>query len=302
MDIKVYQNRETKKLDTEVYGTQNENNITKLKIEVPEQYRNWNKRIVFITEKKNFWDIITSDEYIIKNNITKYWNIDADDTFISDEAHNVVKMLQQVSEYAIRKKIEAFSLDMHHSFSNAHHWSYGITFTQNPRKWVDLFKNFDRKQWENEKKQYLKWEPNINIDWFTTWLMDSNQMNIKTFYIDNLYFNHAFMPLLSGHCSLALFKNNKIHYPVFEKLYNIDTLGISYVDIAKDDIKFDFNLSEKKSFNFYLRYFVELNHKYNVSKVIFNKDDTLKNGTVVERERERVIPLPDYKITLKKTA
>ena len=77
MDIKVYQNRETKKMDTEVYGTQNENNITILKIEVPEQYKNWNKRIVFITEEKKFWDIITNDAYIIKNNITKYKEVDA---------------------------------------------------------------------------------------------------------------------------------------------------------------------------------------------------------------------------------
>ena len=58
MNIKIYSDREVKQLDYDVYGTQNENNITTLKIEVPEQYENWNKRIVFLTKEGNFWDYI----------------------------------------------------------------------------------------------------------------------------------------------------------------------------------------------------------------------------------------------------
>ena len=77
MNIKVYQNRETHQIDNEVYGTQNENKVTTLKIEVPEEYENWNKRIVFITEEGNFWDYIKDDTYTIKNNITKYEELEA---------------------------------------------------------------------------------------------------------------------------------------------------------------------------------------------------------------------------------
>ena len=77
MNIKVYQNRDTHQIDNDVYGTQNENNVTELKIEVPEQYENWNKRIVFLTEEGNFWDYIKDDTYTIKNNITKYEELEA---------------------------------------------------------------------------------------------------------------------------------------------------------------------------------------------------------------------------------
>lgn len=77
MNIKVYKDRDIIKIDNDVYGTQNENNITELKIEVPKQYQNWNKRIVFLTDEGNFWDYIKDDTYTIKNNITKYEELEA---------------------------------------------------------------------------------------------------------------------------------------------------------------------------------------------------------------------------------
>ena len=77
MNIKIYQDREVKQLDYDVYGTQNENKVTTLKIEVPEQYENWNKRIVFLTDEGNFWDYIKDNTYTIQNNITKYEELEA---------------------------------------------------------------------------------------------------------------------------------------------------------------------------------------------------------------------------------
>lgn len=77
MEIKVYKDRQVLQLDTDVYGTQNENKVTTLKIEVPEQYENWNKRIVFLTDEGNKWDYIKDDTYTIKNNITKYEELEA---------------------------------------------------------------------------------------------------------------------------------------------------------------------------------------------------------------------------------
>ena len=58
-----------------IYGTQNENNITELEIEVPQEYENWNKRIVFITDEGNKWDYISGNIYKLKNNITKYQEV-----------------------------------------------------------------------------------------------------------------------------------------------------------------------------------------------------------------------------------
>lgn len=78
MNIKVYKDRQVLQLDNDVYGTQNENNVTVLKIEVPEQYANWNKRIVFLTEEGNKWDILGKDDtYVLQNNITKYEELEA---------------------------------------------------------------------------------------------------------------------------------------------------------------------------------------------------------------------------------
>lgn len=78
MNIKVYSDRQTTSTDDDVFGTQNENNVTTLKIEVPEQYQNWNKRIVFLTDEGNKWDILEKDDtYVLQNNITKYEELEA---------------------------------------------------------------------------------------------------------------------------------------------------------------------------------------------------------------------------------
>ena len=58
-------------------GTQNENEITELTFEIPEEYQDWNKRIVFITSDGKFWDYIQDNTYLIKKNITKYKEVQA---------------------------------------------------------------------------------------------------------------------------------------------------------------------------------------------------------------------------------
>ena len=71
--ITVYENRYVSVKN--IYGTQNENNVTELEIEVPQEYENWNKRIVFITPDGNKWDLINGNIYKLKNNITKYQEV-----------------------------------------------------------------------------------------------------------------------------------------------------------------------------------------------------------------------------------
>ena len=77
MNIKIYKDRDAIQLDNDVFGTQNENEVTTLKIEVPEEYENWNKRIVFITEEGNSGDVILDNTDTIKNNITKHEEVEA---------------------------------------------------------------------------------------------------------------------------------------------------------------------------------------------------------------------------------
>lgn len=76
MQIRVLNDRSIVK-DADPYGTQNENQVTTLNFIIPEEYASFNKKIVFITPNGAYWDLITNDTYIIKNNVTKYRNVSA---------------------------------------------------------------------------------------------------------------------------------------------------------------------------------------------------------------------------------
>ena len=70
MEINVFEDRKVKIKGIE--GTQNENNIQQLEINVPEEYKEFNKKIVFITKDGIVWDFIEENTYTIRKNISKY--------------------------------------------------------------------------------------------------------------------------------------------------------------------------------------------------------------------------------------
>ena len=74
MRILAKQNREIIMINAR--NTQNENDAEKITLEVPEQYEDFNKKIVFITTDGIVWDIIQNNEYLIKKAITKYKQVD----------------------------------------------------------------------------------------------------------------------------------------------------------------------------------------------------------------------------------
>ena len=51
--------------------TQNENDITIIDLEVPENYINWNKKIVFITSDGVIWDLFENNQYVLSKEITQ---------------------------------------------------------------------------------------------------------------------------------------------------------------------------------------------------------------------------------------
>ena len=53
-------------------NTQNENNVTEINLQVPSEYEDFNKKIVFITPDGIFWDLFVEDKYLINKSITKY--------------------------------------------------------------------------------------------------------------------------------------------------------------------------------------------------------------------------------------
>ena len=73
MQIKVKENRKVYTFETT--GTQNENNATELQIEVPDQFQDYNKKIVFITENGTTWDLIENNTYRLTKAITKYKSV-----------------------------------------------------------------------------------------------------------------------------------------------------------------------------------------------------------------------------------
>lgn len=120
MQVKIEENRKIYNLKTE--GTQNENNVTELNIEVPKQYEDFNKKIVFITDDGTVWDIIENNKYKLTKTITKYksvrfyiWltkdnedfrteekmlifnnNTDAEDNLTEEEIGGINKVLNEV--------------------------------------------------------------------------------------------------------------------------------------------------------------------------------------------------------------
>lgn len=74
MKILAKQNRELIMINAQ--NTQNENDAEKIILQVPEQYEDFNKKIVFVTPGGIVWDIITNNEYLIKKAITKYQQVD----------------------------------------------------------------------------------------------------------------------------------------------------------------------------------------------------------------------------------
>lgn len=69
MKLKVYENRQLEIIQE--IGTQNENNVEKIELEVPEKYADWNKKIVFVLENEVYWDFVQDETYLINKAITK---------------------------------------------------------------------------------------------------------------------------------------------------------------------------------------------------------------------------------------
>lgn len=101
MKIVINQNRKVNKINE--YNTQNENKVTELTLELPEEYSNWNKRIVFITDDGNFWDYIQGNTYLIKKNVTQYERVQ----FYIWLTNGEQDFRSEIGELSFNKNIEA---------------------------------------------------------------------------------------------------------------------------------------------------------------------------------------------------
>ena len=123
-----------------------------------------------------------------KNNINLFWNVDADDTMFLLNSDISAEILRQAEQYSQKASIDLFSLDMHRSEMHNKHWSFGITYTVNPTKWLNLFDKNKNNDWH---KKYCYYDSNSNLDWYCTYLKDTNcKSQIATFAVNNLMFAH----------------------------------------------------------------------------------------------------------------
>ena len=176
-----------------------------------------------------------------------FWNIDADDTAFLIEADKVAKILLEVEQYAKDNKIPIFSLDMWRSWSQAKHWSFGITFTSNNTNWLEIFKKANR-NWFHFYDNYRL--DVTNLDWFFTYLKDACKMDIKTFYIENMRFIHfCEFGGRKKDGGLCYWENKKIHYPLYEYVLKDETIGV--LPIPEEIIQFKSDANEEYCLNFY---------------------------------------------------
>lgn len=192
-----------------------------------------------------------------KHNIKTFWNIDADDTLICLNPDKAYFCLRQVSDYAIKNNIDAFSLDFYYSrgAGKFNHWSFGVSHIINNVK-ISKMLDFGKSDWY---KHYLGIEPK-NLDWYMNYLKDfMPNYKVMSYCINNLLFLHDTEFFTAGWLSFMQYKNEVIEYPIFKKFYELDDIGLAYIPLHKDVIKFDLNIEEKEGLDFLFDNFVNKN-------------------------------------------
>lgn len=194
---------------------------------------------------------LTAFMHAKKNNIKDFWNIDADDTMFLVEAPRAAEIIKKAQDYADKNNLDAFSLDMHTSRTHGKHWSFGITYVKSFRDWFSIFDaNKDNKWISNYRGKY---DNEFNLDWFFTYLRDFKNLNVKTFYVDNLHFMHFgdfMLNPVSWH--ISHWKHGKVYYPILKYVFNNSDL--SEITVSEQSIKIDTIESEDKCFDYINRY------------------------------------------------
>lgn len=74
--MKIIAKKDRKLLLINASNTQNENKAETIELTVPEEYEDYNKKIVFVTDNGIVWDIIRDNKYKLTKAITKYNQVD----------------------------------------------------------------------------------------------------------------------------------------------------------------------------------------------------------------------------------
>jgi hypothetical protein len=184
-----------------------------------------------------------------KNNIKHFWNIDADDALFLVEPKKAVTILQTAQDYANENQLDDFSFDFWATKCRGRHWSFGITYTRNSADYIKLLQE-NIITWDN----YKRWTTVHNLDWLFSFLKDSGKLNLKSFYVENMYFIHwgRFIGDMKN-AYITTWKNNQMYYPILKDIFK-DKRGI--LPVVSEDIvhKFELGVSEDECLDFAMKY------------------------------------------------
>ena len=183
-----------------------------------------------------------------KNNYENFWNIDADDTLMCIDSKRASVLFDEIKKYAQQNDIDIFSQDFYYSREPEYpHWSFGVSYTRNKKNLNEILK-FDYHGWLKE----FKWKGVMNLDCYFNYLKDyMPDLNLKVFTPKNLLFLHynQMFTFKVGAASFMQYKDERIEYPLIQKFYNSDELGIAYVPRNKQSVMFDIKLQENEGFD-----------------------------------------------------
>lgn len=204
--------------------------------------------------QKAAWAHMTSFYHARENCISHFWNIDADDTLFCCSPDRVVSFLLQAKEYAQNNEVEIFSLDMWWSHSKGHHWTFGITYTNNKNvNWLEyMTAHCNDEAFKTFPKSVL------NLDWYFTYILKLNEIKMRTFYVENLKFIHYgndFLRVPFAWAGMSHWKDGYLHYPLVEHCIGAKNFG--RIPIGEGAVKLDIGITSEETTRFLSEYAVE---------------------------------------------
>lgn len=133
--------------------------------------------------------MLTPFTHAASNNYKNVYNIDADDIMILVRPSILAKAFMAAEKKSLNEKLDCLNLDMFVSKTLGVHWSFGVVLINEPKKILSIIKNNVNWRYEEETLKKFKicyaGKFNFNIDWFFTFLRDTQKLKLKTFYIEN---------------------------------------------------------------------------------------------------------------------
>jgi hypothetical protein len=171
--------------------------------------------------------------YANRFGLKEFWNIDADDSFLSAPPEKVAQLLTEAQSVARAERIDNLSFDFWHTKTEGRHWSFGATYTQNLNDTLGILEQ-SAINWP----EYKNYTTVYNLDWVFTHLGNKNLLNNKTFYVEGLLFYHwgEFFYDLKN-CYLAYWEDGKMIYPILNDIYKDKAAGVRKIPVSPKLIK-----------------------------------------------------------------